>query len=170
MGDLLIGVLGKPHGVRGALRIRSYSDEVDHFENLTELSLERDGQRRTIAVREMKIHGRTPVVSLAGVTTPEEAQAYTGWEIRVPRERAAPLEADEYYFADLVGASVYSDDGYHGTVVSIVEALQAPLLEVQSDDPKVKPAFVPFMKVYVRSVDTGAGRIMLEVPWILNTE
>lgn len=170
MEDLVIGVLGRPHGVRGALRIRSYSDEVDHFLDLTELSLEKDGRRRSIAIREMKVHGRTPVVSLEGITTPEDAQAYTGWEIRVPREQAAPLEHGEYYFADLVGASVYSDLGFHGTVIAVVEAAQAPLLEIALDDPAVKPVFVPFMQVYVRSVDTAAKRIVLETPWILDIE
>ncbi len=170
MEDLIIGVLGRPHGVQGALRIRSYSDEVDHFLDLTELSLEKDGRRRSVPVREMKVHGRTPVVFLEGVTTPEEAQTYTGWQIQVPRDRAAPLEADEYYFADLVGSSVYSDNGFHGTVVAVVEAPQAPLLEIRSGDPAVKPAFVPFMQVYVRSVDPEAKRIVLETPWILDTE
>lgn len=170
MDELLIGILGRPHGVRGALRIRTYSDEIEHFERLSELSLEKNGRRQTVAVREMKFHGKTPIVFLDGVESPEAAQEYTGWEIRTSREHAAPLDRDEYYFADLVGAAVHSDEGYHGRVVSIVEAPQAPLLEVQADEPGAKPVFVPFMHVYVRSVDTAAGRIMLEVPWILDTE
>lgn len=170
MDDLLIGVLGRPHGVQGALKIRTYSDEVEHFLRLREFCLEKDGRRATVRVREMKLHGSTPVAFLEGVNTPEDAQMYTGWQIRVPRDHAAPLEADEYYFADLVGVSVDSDAGHHGTVVAVVEAPQAPLLEVQLDDATAKPVFVPFMRVYVRSVDTAAKRIMLETPWILDTE
>ncbi|HKK48515.1 MAG TPA: ribosome maturation factor RimM [Alkalispirochaeta sp.] len=169
MDDLLIGILGKPHGVHGAIRIRTYSDQVDHFMGLPELLLEKEGRRRTVAVREMTFHGRTPVVFLEGIDSPERAREYTGWQILAAREHAAPLEADEYYFADLVGSGVYSDDGYHGHVVSIVEAPQAPLLEIKSDEGGTKAVFVPFMKVYVRSVDIAARRIMLEVPWILDT-
>ncbi len=170
MTGLLIGIIGKPYGVRGALRIRSYSDEVDHFVGLTELHLEKAGSQRTVGVREMKLHGRTPVVLLEGVDSPEDARRYTGWEIRTAREDAAPLAPDEYYFADLIGLGLYSEDGYHGRVVSIVEAPQAPLLEISRDDSNGKTVFVPFMKVYVRSVDIAAGRIVLEVPWILDTE
>jgi 16S rRNA processing protein RimM len=170
MEELRIGVLGKPHGVHGALKIRTYSDEVDHFRDLTKLVLEKGGHRQTVVIREMKVHGRTPVVSLDGVMSPEDAQHYTGWEICVPRERAAALEADEYYLADLVGVSVSSDEGHHGTVVAVVEAPQAPLLEVQLEDATAKSAFVPFMQVYVRSVDTEAKQIILETPWILDTE
>ena len=171
MDELIIGVIGRPHGVHGAVRVTSSSDEVDHFRALSRVTLERDGRRRDAVVTGVAVHGRTPILSLEGVSSPEEARQYTGWSIRVPRSQAAPLGQDEYYLADLIGCSVDSDEGHHGRIVAVIDAPQAPLLEVAlSGDQRARTVFVPFMHVYVRTVDIAAGRVELETPWILSTE
>lgn len=165
---LLIGVIGRPHGVHGALRVRSYSDETEHFRRLERVTAERDGRTRDLTVRDVQVTGRMPVLRFDGVETPEEARRLTGWELRVPRDQAAPLGPEEYYYADLIGLRVVSDAGDHGTVRAVFDAPQAPLLEVVPGSGR--PALVPFMEVYVRSVSPERGEVVLEAPWIVDTE
>ena len=134
MDELSIGTVGRPHGVHGEVRVRSHSGESAHFRDLQEVTLVRGEARRSMVISEIRIVGNTPVVRFEGVDSPERAQTLTGWEIVVPRERAAPLSNDEYYVHDLVGCDLIYGEEAVGTVAGVIEAPQAPLLEVRRCD------------------------------------
>jgi 16S rRNA processing protein RimM len=168
MSEVRIGVIGRPHGVHGAVKIRTYSGEVDHFRDLREVEVELDGRRRRYGIRDVRIQGMTPVISFEGVTTPEAARLLTGGELCVPAESAAPLRDDEYYLRDLIGCTVSSGTMDLGVVAGVIDAAQAPLLEVELTGGAVR--LVPFMRVYVGDVDIESRRIRLETPWILDIE
>jgi 16S rRNA processing protein RimM len=168
MSEVRIGVIGRPHGVHGAVKIRSYSGEVDHFRSLREVDVELEGRRRPYRIRDVRIQGMTPVITFEGVATPEAARLLTGGELWVPEDSAAPLGEGEFYLRDLVGCTVASRSAVFGVVVGVIDAAQAPLLEVELTDGTVR--MVPFMRVYVGDVDIGSRRIELETPWILDIE
>lgn len=166
-----IGRFGKPHGVHGALRIVSFSGEIEHFRSLagTTVTCVRETSRTEVAIVTVAIHHRTPVVTVAGVKTPEDARALVGYEIEVARSAAAPLNTDEYYVADLVGCELTVDGGVVGTIVGVADGAQAPLLEIQRGLAGEKTVFVPFMSVYIGDVDVAGRTVALEEPWILDS-
>jgi 16S rRNA processing protein RimM len=168
MSEVRIGVIGRPHGVHGAVKIRTYSGEVDHFRSLCEVEVERDGRRRRYTITDVRVQGMTPVLTFEGIDSPEAARLLTGGELCVPANSAAPLGNDEFYLRDLVGCAVSSGATDHGVVVGVIDAAQAPLLEVELTDGTVR--LVPFMRVYVGDVDIEGRRIELETPWILDIE
>lgn len=164
--DLLaIGRLGSPHGVRGFLRVRSYSGETGHFEGLREILLSREGERRTVRVEETRVAGPEVLLRLAGCDGPEDARAWTGWEILVPRSRAAPLGPGEYYIADLAGCELVLAGRAVGTVDGVLEGGEAPLLEIRMSAGRT--VLVPFRKEFVGDVDVPGRRIDLLADWIL---
>ncbi len=175
MNSLLIGVLRRTHGIRGAIKVESYSGEADHFRNLRDVELVASDKTLTMRIEAVAVHNGVPVVTFEGVTTPEAAKKYLGWEMRVSRTEAAPLGDDEYYVADLIGSSVFGENGSAGVVLSVVEGAQAPLLEVELSDNdtterREKRVFVPFMNKFIQSVDLQGKRITLKEPWILDSE
>lgn len=164
--DLLaIGRLGSPHGVQGFLRVQSYSGEVAHFADLGEILLTREGERRTVRVEESRVSGPDVLLRLAGSACPEEARAWTGWEILVPRSRAAPLGPGEYYIADLAGCDLVFAGASVGTVEAVLEGGEAPLLEIRRTP--ARTVLVPFRKEFIGEVDTAGRRIELLADWIL---
>lgn len=166
---LAIGRIGRPHGVHGAMRVHSYSDETEHFRGLERILLRRDGDEREVAVDTIQIHGRSPVLRLAGVATPEAARSFTGYEILVPREVAAPLGADEFYVADLVGLELCVEGRSVGRICGVIEAPQAPLLELEPNAAG-RTVLIPFLRRFVGEPDLVSGSIELKAPWLLDSE
>ncbi len=167
MPMMAIGAVRRPHGVRGAVKVFSFSGEVSHFEGLSRVELRRQGRIWSAEVEKTLVQGGVPLLWFAGVTTPEAARELTGAEIWVPRDRAAPCGNDEYYVADLAGITLLSGGVPCGEIVSVIDGPQAPLLEVTCGD---RTVLIPFMARYVGPVDTVNRTVELLVPWLMDTE
>ena len=162
---LAIGRLGSPYGVQGFLHVQSYSGETEHFTALGEVQLVREGERRSVLVEKSRLTGPDVLLKLSGCSNPEQARIWTGWEILVPRSRAAPLGPDEYYIADLEGCGVVLAGEIVGSVEAVLEGGEAPLLEIRRAAGRT--ILVPFRKEFIGTVDTSGRRIELLVDWIL---
>ncbi len=166
MERLAIGVLGKTFGVRGELRVRSYSGEQEHFSRLTEVTLRREERERTFRISGLRSASPELLISFEGVETPEEAQRLVGWEIVVPREQASPLREGEFYIGDLCQCRMIKEGNVLGVVRAVVEGPASDLLEVVDNEGKTW--LVPFMEQYVGEVDTEAKTIELKADWLLS--
>ncbi|MFP4407928.1 MAG: ribosome maturation factor RimM [Spirochaetaceae bacterium] len=161
---IAIGRISGTHGLRGDVKVESFSGEYDHFDFLETVLLRKDGRERQIAVQAVKRSGGKAVVSLAGIESVEDAARLRGWELWASREQAAPLRNEEYYIADVIGLSVTEQGETLGSVTAVYDGGQGELLEVDLGERK---ALLPFLAVYVKSVDLEAGRIELWERWIL---
>ena len=164
--DLLaVGLLGSPFGVRGFLRFRSYSGEIDHIAALRDVLLARGAERVPARIEESTEGAGGICLRVSGVSTPEDARKWTGWEILVTRDRAVPLRAGEYYVADLVGCALTLGGKTVGTILSVTEGGAASLLEVRLAADRT--VLVPFRKEFIGTVDTERRELELLVDWIL---
>ena len=84
--------LGAPYGVRGFQAVRTYSGDTEHLFRLAEVELResRSGRLRTAAVAAVRRLGDKVVMRLRGVTTPEQAREFSGWELWVPTANTMP--------------------------------------------------------------------------------
>jgi 16S rRNA processing protein RimM len=162
-----IGAVRRPHGIQGAVKIVSFSGETEHFSRLREVELRSGGVCRRFAVDSVEIHDRTPVITFAGISSPEEARSLSGWEIWVPTDHAAALGPDEYYVTELIGMCLVAQDGEKGEIVAVADGAQAPLLEVEWQG---RTALVPFMDPFIGVVDRADRTVELLTPWVLDTE
>lgn len=167
-----IGRLGAPKGVKGDLKVQSYSGESAHFRVLKEIELRPSaaGGAKTPSLRlkVLRVGGEGPSLTMAfeGYPSPEAARALTGRDIVVPRAEAAPLGPDEWYIDDLVGLELVSGGERLAKVASVLEGGAEPWLEAVLDGGR--RAIVPFRGVYVGEVDIAAGTIELLVPELLD--
>ncbi|SIQ96906.1 16S rRNA processing protein RimM [Alkalispirochaeta americana] len=162
-----IGAVRRPHGVRGAVKVFSFSGEIAHFEGLSRVELRRKDKVWSANVEKVLLQGGVPLLWFSGVTTPEQARDLAGAEIWVPRDQAAPCGSNEYYITDLVGMTLLSGGDSCGEIIAVVDGLQAPLLEVKRETGTV---LIPFMSQYVGDVDTEKRTVELLVPWLMDTE
>jgi 16S rRNA processing protein RimM len=179
-GDFLaIGRLGAPKGVRGDLKIHSYSGESAHIFRLREAELRgtdpATGGPRKLKLKIARIEGEGEALTIAfeGYPSPETARALTGMDIIVPRSEAAPLKPNEWYIVDLVGLSLVHGGQKLATVRSVLEGGPDPWLEAVITKPDSgsvpgvakrdaeRVALVPFRKEFVGKVDIEAGTIEL---------
>ena len=157
-----LGQIGAPHGVRGEVRLRSFTADPDAIGAYGPLETE-DGQVVQIeSLRRAKDHF---VARLAGVADRDAAERLTNAKLYVLRERLpAPDHADEFYHADLIGLAVVNREGSKlGTVVAVHNFGAGDLIEVRPTDGNTTQ-MLPFNEATVPVVDLAAGRLVVEPP------
>ena len=166
MEELALGRLGSPHGVDGFIKMLSYSGETGHLLALTDVTLR--GKERSLQahVENVREAGSGALVKFAGYDSPEAVRALSGLEVWASREKAASLEEEEYYYADLVGCDLAAEGKKVAAIVGVCDAGGGDLLEARKPDGSV--FYVPFRKEFVGKVDISSRRVELLAPWLLD--
>ncbi|MCL2266776.1 MAG: ribosome maturation factor RimM [Treponema sp.] len=160
----IIGIIGSPFGVKGFVKVRSSSGEVDHFLKLQSVIVNKDNKEREYQIDEIAVCA-PPVVHIKfkGIDSPESAKTLSGAQLIVSREQAAPLsDKDEFYIEDLKGLPVQSDKGeIIGHVTDIIDGGSGNLMEIKlivSSDMR----FIPFRKEFFSVIDPENGILILQ--------
>lgn len=153
-----IGKIERPFGVKGEVKVRSLSDVPGRFDHLEKISVVvSDGRSIETTVTHVRSAGPRFIMGLEGVTSPEEAGAFRGGLIQVPRTTPSVSPEHTYYECDLIGMTVESDLGdYIGTIESIWEVPGSHVLAVRKESREV---LIPAAKDLITKVDV-AGRRM----------
>lgn len=156
---VVLGVVGAPHGVRGEVRIKPYTDDPLSLKDYSPL-LAADG--RSFAVEAARAAKTVVVCRLKGVGSREAAEALKGLELGVPRGRLPEPDADEFYLDDLVGMSVRGPDGtVLGEVVAGHDFGAGDVLELRLDGAK-GTVMIPFNEDAVPGIDTESGILTVD--------
>lgn len=157
--QILVGVFGAPHGIRGELRLKSYTEEPVGIAKYGALASEDGRQSFTIeAARPLK--DGILVVRVKGVQDRTAAERLTNIRLFVDRARLPAAGDDEFYHADLVDLRAETEEGRAlGRVVSLQNFGAGDMLEIAP--PVGDTIFVPFTKAFVPVVDLGAGRLVI---------
>lgn len=159
-----IGEIGRPHGLRGEVRVTPLTDRPERFEALRECVLwdaARD-RREPCRVTAARVHGGALLVAVAGYDSPEAAGALTGWLLAVPEADALPPPAGHFYPWQLVGCRVLTEDGRDVGRVLRIEGSPAQDLWVIGDD--TREHLVPAVAEIVREVDLAGRRVVIRPP------
>lgn len=117
---LMIGIIGAPHGVRGAMRLRIVSDFPERLASLTHVYLGEESQRRRLR----SLRGASPaaIFQVAGITSRDDAGLYRGMPVYIDIRDAKPLDEGEYYWHQLIDMTVVTPEGdVLGTLTSILQ-------------------------------------------------
>ncbi|MAW89042.1 MAG: ribosome maturation factor RimM [Phyllobacteriaceae bacterium] len=158
--DVRMAVIGAPHGVRGELRVKSFTADPLAIGDYGPLH---DAEGRLYEVLDVRPAKTVVVVRFKGVTTREQAEALNGVELLVARD-ALPdedLEEDEFFHADLVGLDVRDGDGKRlGKVTALQDFGGGDLLEITLGGRK--GVLIPFTMAAVPVVDVEGGFVTIE--------
>ncbi len=117
---LQIGVITKPHGVRGAVRVFPTTDDVKRFKAGQEYILQTRKGDIQVKVEKVQYIKQFAILKFEGIDTPEDAERYRECPLLVDREHAVKLKKDEYFISDLIGMEVISDENEKIGVISDV--------------------------------------------------
>jgi 16S rRNA processing protein RimM len=157
-----LGQIGAAHGVRGEVRLRSFTSDPAAIADYGPLETE-DGRVLGIeALRPAKDHF---VARLSGIGDRDAASALTNTKLYVPRERLPRTEdPDEFYHADLIGLAAVDRAGKTlGTVVAIHNFGAGDLIE-ERPQAGGSTELVPFDTTHVPEVDVASGKIVVHPP------
>jgi 16S rRNA processing protein RimM len=117
-----------------------------------------------LRVREAKEHSGTVVASAHDVDERSAAEALRGARIFIPRSSFPTAGDDEFYWVDLIGLEVVNREGQVlGQVKELISTGPQTVLVIEySEDGKVLERMIPFVSVYVDSVDLPGKRITVD--------
>jgi 16S rRNA processing protein RimM len=156
-----IARIGAAHGVRGAVKLWTFTEDPFAVLDYGPLST-RDGARRFEVSNAREARGHL-VASLQGVTTRNDAEKLNGIELYVSREKLPPAEDGEYYHVDLIDLAAVSMDGVPiGRVVAVHNFGAGDVIEIAP--PKGATLLLPFNDAVVPTVDITGGRVVIDLP------
>jgi len=165
---IVIGIVRTAWGLKGWLKLKSFSGEWEHFSHLESVNLR---SRKSLREREYQVEGFRMLhggglIKLAGIDTPEDGKAFAGYEILVPRESGASLNENEWYLGDLVGLSLIDPEGNRiGEITGIVESAD-DLLDIRKTDGE--STLIPFRSEFVGEPDIEKGELVLTALWLMD--
>lgn len=158
---LLVGVIAGPHGVRGDVRVKSFTAEPDGIADYGRLT-----DKTGTTAFDLRVKGMTKglvVAAIDGINDRNMSETLKGMELYVERAALPEIDtADEYYFADLVGLRAVTADGVECGVVQAVHDFGAgAVLEVKLTDGDT--TYLPFTDAAVPTVDLPQGHVVVDL-------
>lgn len=154
---LELGVVVKPHGVRGAIKVHLHNAESSVLQHQGEVILAVAGEERHVRCRYLGEAGDCALLSLEDVQSREAAEQLRGARILVDRQQLEPLAEDEYLYEDLIGCRVEDEGGQLlGTVEQVFSAGASDVLVVSDG---AQERLIPLVDDWVLSVDVDARQI-----------
>jgi 16S rRNA processing protein RimM len=154
-----LGEITGAHGVKGWVRVQSFTDPKSNLLGYGTWLLDRGGEWQSVAVEAARESGRRLIAKLANIEDRDAAAGLAGTAIGVRRSSMPAPAPNEYYWADLEGLAVRNLGGHVlGTVDRLVATGANDVLVLAGDDQKM----IPFESAIVRSVDFGTGEIIVD--------
>ncbi len=108
---ILVGKVGSTYGVKGWLKILSYTEVAANILDYSPWYIEDKDGWRTIELEASQQYGKGVIVKFSGIHTPEKARLLSGKKLAILRSELPVLEKDEYYWSDLKGLTVIDQHG-----------------------------------------------------------
>lgn len=165
--EVILGKVGAVYGIKGWLKIHSFTDEQEAILDYFPWSLKLGNNIQSVEITDWRKHNNGLIVKVGKIDDRDEAQALVGSEILVSESSLPELPEGEFYWRDLMGMSVVTTNGYDlGQVSDIMETGANDVLVVKAnlnDGFGKKERLIPYLfEQVVQSVSTENKQICVD--------
>jgi len=161
---VLIGKVVKPHGIRGEMKVYSFSERTDNLKLYKEVVLLKPGDTtvETYPLINSRPQGKLAIVQLQGINSRDAAESLQGGEIWVDKSKFPGLELGEYYWHQFVGMQAVTDTGIELGEISGLFATKAHDIMVITG--AGREYMIPVNDEIITQIDTEAGKVIIAPP------
>ena len=157
---LLIGKLGKTHGVHGEIDLHVYTDFPERLKQGKKVFL---GEEKTpIVLETLRPKNKLMLISFEGIHTPEEARLLTNQEVFIKTIDVPPLPEGVFYHHELIGLRVYENENFLGVLTEILVTGANDVFIVKNDESE--ELLLPDISDVILEIDLDEGRMSVSVP------
>lgn len=159
---ITIGKVLRPFGVRGEVRVYPLSDVPGRYESLSDVVLDSNGQCVPTTVTGVRKAGEHYLVRFSAFSTPEEAAAFRGAWLQIPRDASVPPPPGQYYHYQLIGMTVQTEQGEDlGQLSEIYESPHHHLFLIRQG---TQERLIPAVRDLVAHVDVDRRTMTVRIP------
>lgn len=155
-----VGKLIATHGIRGMLKLHSFSGSVESLQDCSSVILRsREGGLSRCELKNAPLRSGKFLIGFKGVDSIDQAEALVGSEVCLLRSQLPEPEEDEYYWCDLIGLEVATVEGMElGVIEEIFEAGSCDIYVVRGSG---REYLIPAIASVISSVDLEGGRMLI---------
>lgn len=159
---VLMGRIGAAHGIRGEVRIQSFTENPVKIAKYSPLRTNRPDL--TINIKSARPSKNVIVARLEGINDRNEAEKLNGVQLFVPRDQLPKVDdEDDFYLTDLIGLEARLEDGsVLGKVLAVPNFGADDLIEVGKN--AHGSILYPFTKAIVPQIDIANGYLVIVPP------
>ena len=166
---IVVAQFMRPHGVRGDLKFRSFTENPKDFLSYGELSDEAGERIFEVKLKSIDAGRGEGIVSVAGIDGRDQAAALTNQHLYAARDRLPKADADEYYYEDLLGMQLVTEQGeVLGEVIAMHDFGAGDVMEILGQQGKKE--MLSFNEQTVINVSVEENRVIYQLLDSLNSE
>lgn len=158
-----VGEIVKTRGLHGCLKVLSYLETKSNFSKPDFLYIEiTPGQKKRFCLEKIEISGRSFFIELNEIKDVESAKDLVGYKVYLPKGILAKLPDGEYYFRDIIGIDVYSEEGnYIGKIESVFPTGSNDVYVCRGEG---KEILLPAISHVIKKIDINQRIMTVKIP------
>lgn len=106
-----VGAITNTHGIKGEVKVFPMTDDVNRFKGMKEILLDTGKEILPLEVTSARAQKNLVILKFKGLDSINDVEKYKSKGLYVTKENRVPLAEGEYFIADLIGCSVFAEDG-----------------------------------------------------------
>lgn len=107
---LRVGVIANTHGIRGEVKVFPTTDDVTRFKKLKQVFIDTEKELIEMEISSVRYFKNMAILKFKGIDNINDIEKYKGKDLLVTRENAVPLQENEYFIYDIIGAQVVEEN------------------------------------------------------------
>ncbi|ANY69696.1 ribosome maturation factor RimM [Paenibacillus sp. BIHB 4019] len=162
-----VGKIVNTHGLRGELKVLSQTDFGDlrfAVGNKLVMIHEEHGTKQEVEIAGSREHKGNYIIKLKGYNDINEVEKYKGWLLKVAEEQLGKLDEGEYYFHEIIGCRVVTDEGEElGTISEILRPGANDVWVVDRPKGKGSQVLIPVIDEVLLNVDIATKTVTVHL-------
>ncbi len=162
MNLLEVGKIINTHGLKGEVKIVTWTDSPDVFENLEYVIIKSKKGDITLTIKGVKYQKNNIIVKFRELERIEDAEPLKNSVLYAPREMLGELPDGVYYIADLIGLEVFDDEGQKiGIIADVFSTGANDVYDIKREGQK--NLLLPVIDDVVLDVDIEGGKVTVHI-------
>ena len=159
MDKFLVGNIVNSHGLKGEIKVYSYAEYLEKFDEYDSILIEGEDKKRKI--KNVKYHKNMVILKLEGINHIDDIQRIKGKNLFVFRSDLMSLSDDEFYIVDIIGAEVFDlEKGFIGTVSDYFTHTAQELIVI--NDGSGNEILIPNVPEFVKEIKIKEKKITVK--------
>lgn len=149
---ILIGKIVGPHGIKGTLKVKPYTDFLERFAENKIIKIKLENSLFEFLIEKSFLHKNFVCLKLKGIENIDEAFKFKNCDIVIGEDELKKLQKDEYYIHDLIGLKVIGDNDIEiGVITDVISLPSNDVYEIELLNKK--KVLYPAVKDFIREID-----------------